>query len=185
VRYPPRHSIECSVFVTTFDRLDVIAAQVAATPHIEFHLRWATEILQNHAAWLQVAPQCCNRDPCNRCTGTHAPQQDPSGRQACAGSLRSVQKSLFDCMGELSRLSDSNLHMLRYLVRRIAHVTVCTASLITYLGRLWQSQHRLEQFYRRPRRIVWRSFGSRCFGQTCTSVTINRVALEAICYVAT
>lgn len=31
--------------------------------------------------------------------------------------MRSLQKSLFDSMGELSRLSDCNQHTLRYLVR--------------------------------------------------------------------
>jgi hypothetical protein len=55
-----------------------------------------------------VAPDCCNH--------VYWVLQDPSGRQACSGSLRSVQKSLFDSIGELSRLSDSNLHTLRYLV---------------------------------------------------------------------
>lgn len=56
-----------------------------------------------------VALDCCNHV-------VYWVLQDPSGRQACSGSLRSVQKSLFDSMGELSRLSDSNLHTLRYLV---------------------------------------------------------------------
>ncbi len=49
--------------------------------------------------------------------GAHEVWQDPSGRQACSGGMRSLQKSLFDSMGELSRLSDSNQHTLRYLVR--------------------------------------------------------------------
>jgi hypothetical protein len=44
-----------------FRRLEVIAAQVASTPHVEFHLRWATEILQNHASWLQVSLFAPNR----------------------------------------------------------------------------------------------------------------------------
>ncbi len=94
-------------------RLEVIAAQVASSPHIEFHLRWATEILQNHAGWLQVRAASLHVTVCNH---VYRVLQDPSGRQACSGSLRSVQKSLFDSMGELSRLSDSNLHTLRYLV---------------------------------------------------------------------
>jgi hypothetical protein len=90
----------------------VVAAQIAASPHIEFHLRWATEILQNHAAWLQaIAGTLSCTSSSDRC------KQESSGRQSCVGSLRSVQKSLFDCIGELSRLSDSNMHTLRYLVR--------------------------------------------------------------------
>jgi hypothetical protein len=110
------HSV-APVVLTAPCRLEVIAAQVAASPHIEFHLRWATEILQNHAAWLQVRLSGDDDRPSPLAYScTHEVQQDPSGRQACSGSLRSVQKSLFDSMADLSRLSDSNLHALRYMV---------------------------------------------------------------------
>lgn len=55
-------------------------------------------------------------------------RQDASGRQACSGSLRSVQKSLFDSMAELSRMSDSNTHTLRYLVRSAATSSALAAA---------------------------------------------------------
>lgn len=71
--------------------MDLVAAKIAASPHVEFFMRWSLAILQHHGRYVQEHPA------------------------ALLGSVRQLQKSVLSHRDALAKLCDDNTYTLMFL----------------------------------------------------------------------